>query len=192
MTNVVLNKNLVEKLLKKKIKLDDIKDKITMLGTPLESINDNELAIEVFPNRPDLLSEQGFSRALNSFLGYSKGLRKYNYKKSNYKVIVDKSVNNIRPYTAFFLVKNIKLDDDKIKELINIQEKLHLTFCRNRKKASIGIYPAEKIAFPIHYKLLPKEKINFKPLESTSIMSFDEILAKHETGKKYAHLLDNL
>src|SRR3989344_2024914 len=146
----------------------------------------------VVSNRPDLLSEQGFSRALNSFLGYSKGLRKYNYKKSNYKVIVDKSVNEVRPYTAFFLVKNIKLDDDKIKELINIQEKLHLTFCRNRKKASIGIYPAEKIAFPIHYKLLPKEKINFKPLESTSIMGFNEILAKHETGKKYANLLDNL
>ena len=164
MTSVILNRKIIEKSLKRRTNLELIKDKITMLGTPLEDLNKNELVIEVFPNRPDLLSEQGFSRALNSFLDYSNGLREYKIKKSNYKVIVDNSVNKVRPYTAFFLVKNIKLDNNKIVEIMNIQEKLHLTFCRNRKKASIGIYPGEKISMPVHYKLMPKEKISFQPL----------------------------
>ena len=192
MTNVILNRKVVENLLEKKTNLELIKDKITMLGTPLENLNDNELVIEVFPNRPDLLSEQGFSRALNSFLGYTKGLKEYNVNKSNLKVIVDNSVNKVRPYTSFFLVKNIKLNNDKIIELINIQEKLHLTFCRNRKKASIGIYPSEKITLPIYYKLMPKEKIIFQPLESTRKMNVEEIFNTNETAKKYVHLLDNL
>jgi len=192
MTSVILNRKIIEKSLKRRTNLELIKDKITMLGTPLEDLNKNELVIEVFPNRPDLLSEQGFSRALNSFLDYSNGLREYKIKKSNYKVIVDNSVNKVRPYTAFFLVKNIKLDNNKIVEIMNIQEKLHLTFCRNRKKASIGIYPGEKISMPVHYKLMPKEKISFQPLEMQRVMNVDEILKRHETAKKYSYLLDKL
>ncbi len=189
MTSVILNRKVVEKLLKKKTNLDNIKDKITMLGTALEDMNKDEVFIEILPNRPDLLSEQGFARALNSFLQYTKGLKEYKVKKSNIKVIVDGNVNKIRPYTAFFLVKNIKLDNEKIIEIINIQEKLHLTFCRNRKKASIGIYPGEKIAPPIHYKLMDKNKIIFQPLESNRKMQAHEILEKNN---KYSHLLNNL
>ena len=80
MTKVILNKKIVLSLLKKKLNDKELEEKTTMLGTQLEELNGNEMIIEVLPNRPDLLSEQGFSRALNSFLGYNIGLR-------NYKVI---------------------------------------------------------------------------------------------------------
>jgi phenylalanyl-tRNA synthetase beta chain len=38
---------------------------------------------------------------------------------------------------------------DIIKGLIDLQEKLHGSYGRNRKKLAIGIYPLEEIKLPI-------------------------------------------
>ena len=46
----------------------ELENKISMFGTPIENVTENEVSVEVFPNRPDLLSMQGFVRALNTFL----------------------------------------------------------------------------------------------------------------------------
>src|SRR3989344_8001887 len=161
MPTVNLNKKEFEKLVGKKLELDKLKDRISMLGTDLEKIEGNEIIVEVFPNRPDMLSEQGFARAFSSFIGVKKGLRDYKVKRSNYKVIVEKSVKEVRPFTACAVVKNLKFDDEKIKSIIQIQEKLHIGYGRNRRKVAIGIYPMEKINFPIKYLALPPEKIKF-------------------------------
>ncbi len=45
-----------------------MENKISMFGTPVEETTENEISIEVFPNRPDLLSMQGFTRAILNFL----------------------------------------------------------------------------------------------------------------------------
>jgi phenylalanyl-tRNA synthetase beta chain len=173
-------------------KLDEkMQDRIAMFGTPLESFDDDEIEIEVFPNRPDLLSYQGFKRSFLSFLGKKTGLKKYKINKpeKDYKVIIDSSVKNIRPYTVCAIIKGLKLDDNKIKELIDIQEKLHITIGRKRKKIAIGIYPLEKIKLPITFKALEPDKIKFVPLESNKEMSGLQILQRHPTGREYSHLL---
>jgi phenylalanyl-tRNA synthetase beta chain len=82
------------------------------------------------------------------------------------------------------------LNNDSLKEIINVQEKLHDTFLRHRKKAAIGIYPLDKIKFPIYFRALPPEKISFVPLGENSEMSAKEILLYTETGKKYSALLE--
>jgi len=173
-------------------KLDEkMQDKIAMFGTPVEKSEGEELQIEIFPNRPDLLSYQGFKRSFLAFLEKKTGLKKYkiNLPKKDYKVIIDSSVNNIRPHTACAIIKGLKLNDEKIKELIEVQEKLHITIGRKRKKIAIGIYPLEKITLPITLKALEPDKIKFIPLEMNKEMSGLEILQKHPTGKTYAHLL---
>jgi len=173
-------------------KLDEkMQDKIAMFGTPVETINNEEIQIEIFPNRPDLLSYHGFKRAFLAFLGKKTGLKTYkiNPPKKDYKVIIDSSVKDVRPYTACAIVKDLNLDDEKIKELIEIQEKLHLTIGRKRKKIAIGIYPLEKIKLPITFKALEPDKIKFMPLESDREMSGLQILQRHQTGRDYAHLL---
>ncbi len=173
-------------------KLDDaMQNKIAMFGTPLESFNDSEMELEIFPNRPDLLSYQGFKRSFLAFLGKKTGLAKYKVNKpdKNYSVIIESSVKDIRPYTACAIVKGIKFDDDKIKEIIEVQEKIHLTVGRKRKKVAIGIYPLEKITLPIRFKALEPDKIKFIPLESDREMSGLQILQRHPTGRDYAHLL---
>ncbi len=190
MPTITLNKKIFENLVGKKMSLDQLKDRISFLGTDLEKIEGNEIIVEIFPNRPDMLSEHGFARAFSSFVGKKTGLRKYHAKKSNYKVIVDKSVSQIRPFTACAVVKGMKFDDNRIKEVIQIQEKLHVTYGRNRKKVAIGIYPMEKIKFPIKFEARKSDEARFKPLESREIMTAKQILMRHPTGREYAHLLE--
>jgi phenylalanyl-tRNA synthetase beta chain len=192
MPTVNLNKAVLEKLVGKKLELEELKDRISMLGTDLERIEGNEIIVEVFPNRPDMLSEQGFARALSSFIGVKTGLRKYNVKKGgkDYRVIIEEPVKKVRPYTACAIVKNLKFDDEKIREVIQLQEKLHVTLGRNRKKLAIGIYPLEEIKLPITYTAKKPHDIKFRPLECEKEMTGLEILQKHPAGKEYAHLLE--
>ncbi len=173
-------------------KLDEkTQNNIAMFGTPVESFTDNEIEIEVFPNRPDLLSYHGFKRSFLSFTGKKKGLMSYKLNKpeKDYVVNIDKSVNDVRGFTACAIVKGLNFDDDKIKEIIDIQEKLHSTIGRKRKKLAIGVYPLEKIKLPIYYKALEPDKIRFVPLEASREMSGLEILQRHPTGRDYAPLL---
>jgi len=175
-------------------KLDEeMKEKVAMFGTPLESVNEqnNKIQIEVFPNRPDLLSFQGFKRAFRAFLGKDTGLKEYKINKpeKDYSITIDSSVKDVRPYTACAIIRGLKLDNEKIKEIIDIQEKLHLTLGRRRKKLAIGIYPMEKIKLPIIFKALEPDKIKFHPLDADREMSGLEILQKHPAGKEYSSLI---
>ncbi len=173
-------------------KLDEqMQNKIAMFGTPLEKFDDDEIEIEVFPNRPDLLSYHGFKRSFLAFLGKKTGLKKYQVHKpeKGYKIKIDSSLKNIRPYTVCAIVKGLKFDDEKIKEMIDIQEKLHQTLGRKRKKLAIGIYPLEQIKLPITFTAMEPDKIKFIPLEAEREMSGLQILQRHPTGREYAHLL---
>src|SRR6185437_14662751 len=126
MASVKFNRKEFEKEIKV---TEEIEDKIRLFGTPLESLSAEEIEIEIFPNRPDLLSLQGYLRAFKAFLGKEPGLKKYKIQKleKSYKVIIDKSVKEVRPFTACAIVKNLSFSDEKIKEVIDMQEKLHLT-----------------------------------------------------------------
>ncbi len=187
MPTVTLNKKQFLKLVGKSFSDEVLKDKIPMLGTGLEGITKDEINIEIFPNRPDMLSEQGLARAFKSFMGVKTGLHNVKVIKSNEKVVIDSSVTEVRPFTACCIVKNLNFSDENIKSIIQIQEKLHVTYGRNRKKCAIGIYPIEKIKMPIYYKALEPSKIKFKPLGARREMDGSDVL---EAYKDYAYLLE--
>ncbi len=189
MTILTLNKKELEKQIGK---IDEkIEERITMLGPTVETSDENEISMEIFPNRPDLLSLQGISRAMLAFLSKKPGLKTYKVETplENYEVIIEKSVKKVRPFTACAIVKGLKLDDSKIKEIIDIQEKLHLTIGRKRKKIAIGIYPLEKIKLPIRFLGKKPEDIKFQPLEFPRELTGKQILSQHPAGKDYADLL---
>ncbi len=188
---VILETNFTElnKAIGKKLTKKELEDTLFDIGMELENVEKDEIKIEITPDRPDLLSTQGLGRALKAYLGIKTGLREYKIKKSEIKINVDKSVEKIRPFTVAAVVKNLKLDYEKIKEIINIQEKLHNTFARKRKKTSIGIYPLENINPPITYLAEKADKIRFIPLDFEEELTGKEILEKHPTGIKYADLL---
>lgn len=189
MANIKFSRKLFEKEIGR---LDEkMQQKIALFGTTLESFNKDEIELEIFPNRPDLLSYSGFKRSFLCFLERQKGIKKYKIHEpeKDHKVLLDSSVKDVRPYTACAIVKGLKLNDNRIKEIIDLQEKLHNTIGRKRKKLAIGIYPLDKIKLPIQYKALEPDKIRFMPLESSREMSGLEILQKHPTGKEYSSLL---
>tara|TARA_Y100000310_G_scaffold343185_1_gene449694 strand:- start:4730 stop:6340 length:1611 start_codon:yes stop_codon:yes gene_type:complete len=189
MTILTLNRKKFEKDVGK---LDEkLQEKIALFGTPVEGLTDDELQIEIFPNRSDLLSYGNYVSAFKVYLGCgTKGKIKLNKPEKNFKVNVDKSVKGVRPYTVCCVVKNLKLDDEKIKEIIDVQEKLHLTLGRKRKKAAIGIYPLEKISLPITYRAMKPEEIRFRPLEFPNEVNARQILSKHSAGRDYGKLLE--
>ncbi len=189
MPTVTLNKQVFEKLVGKKLPLEKLKDRISMLGTDLESIEGNEIHVEVFPDRPDMLSEQGFARAFSSFIGVKTGLRKYKVKKSGKKITVDKSVT-MRPYTACAIVKNVIFNDERIREVMQIQEKLAATHGRNRRKSCYGLYPMDVIKFPIKYVAKDLKEIKFKPLGYDREMTGAQVERTHPTGKKYSFVAE--
>ncbi len=188
MTTLTFNK----KELEEKIgKIDDsLRMNIDMFGTPVDGETDEEITIEVFPNRPDLLSMQGFVRGFNRFMSKEE-TRNYVAEKpeNGYKVIIDKSVKQVRPFTSCAVVKGMKFDDDAINEVIELQEKLHGSFGRNRKKIAIGIYPMEAIKMPIKFSARKPEEIKFQPLEFPREINARQILSQHPKGRDYADLL---
>jgi phenylalanyl-tRNA synthetase beta chain len=189
MANIKFSRKEFEKYIKL---TPEIEDKISMFGTNLESLNKEEVEIEIMPNRPDLYSLPGFMRGFLAFIGKKTGLKEYKVNKpaKDFEVKIDKSVKDIRPYTACAIVKGLKFDDEKIKEVIDIQEKIHTTLGRNRKKIAIGIYPLEKIKLPIRFEARKPDDIRFIPLESDKEMNGLQILQQHPTGREYAHLLE--
>ena len=121
-------------LIGKEMDREELIKKIPMMGVCIERMEGNEISIEVFPNRPDLLSVEGMARAIRSFLGIEEGMKKYEVKLSNVSVIVDKSIKKVRPFIAGAVVKSVELNDETIASLMEVQEKLHFSVGKDRKK----------------------------------------------------------
>ncbi len=175
-------------LIKKKLSLDKLEDVLFNMGFELDEVKGDEIAIEMTAERPDLLCAHGLARAINHYLGEKP--REYKTRKSGYKVIVESTVKKVRPFTVCAVVKNLKFNEDNLKEIIDYQEKLHSTFARGRKKAAIGIYPFEAITTPIYYRAEKPEKLSFIPLDFSESMTGKEILEKHPKGMDYKYLLE--
>ena len=182
--------NEFNKLVGKEFTTSELSEKLPMLGTPVERIEGNEIEVEVFPNRPDMLSVEGLARTFSGFIGIDTGMKKYSAKESEYEVEVDPAIEDVRPFIACAIVKNLKLDDYLIKSLMQIQEKLHITHCRKRATASIGVYDLDKIEFPVRY-MLKEKNFKFVPLEFKEEMKLSDILKIHPKGKDYGWILEN-
>jgi phenylalanyl-tRNA synthetase beta chain len=179
--------NELTKLLKTKASLENVIEALDMFGTPVDSIEGDVLRVEVSPNRMDMLSPEGIARALNGFLGAESGYPIWRVSPSGVDAYVNKS--SIRPYVSFSAVLKSHVSSGAVKSLMQMQEKLHLTLGRDRRKYSIGIYDLDKITPPIKFKELKLKKINFCPLGASSDMTGKEILKSNEKGKAYAHLV---
>ena len=140
-------------------------------------------------NRPDLWSTEGIARELRAKYGKEKGIPKYKVNVSKVVVNIESSVNKVRPYIAAAIVKDVKVDNDLIIQMIQLQEKVSMTFGRKRKEVAMGLYDLDKITPPIRYIGADPDKVKFKPLESEREMSLRQILARHPKGIEYGHLI---
>src|SRR3989344_849650 len=115
MAVISLNKKEIIKITGK-TKNEELNETLSLFGTPVEKITESEIEVEVAPNRPDMLSQQGLQRALKSYLKRETGLKKYKVHdpEKNYTVKIDPSVKDVRPFTVCAIIKNLSLNNEKI------------------------------------------------------------------------------
>ncbi|MFP4523425.1 MAG: phenylalanine--tRNA ligase subunit beta [Candidatus Nanoarchaeia archaeon] len=183
-----ISHNLLTTILKEKISLPDLETALSDMGMELKHVDGDSLDVEITPDRLDLLGAVGLGRALRSFL--EKGPQpSYTVLSSDYQVILSDKLKGVREHTRCVVIKDIALTQHALEELIVLQEKLHATLARGRLRGAIGVYPLDKIHFPITFTADDPQNISFTPLGEDKKMTATQILQEHETGKTYAHLL---
>jgi len=173
-----------------KISKNELVEKLPMIGADLDKVENDEISIEFFPDRPDLASVEGIARASRAFFGFETGLKRYEIKKSDIVINVENSVKKVRPYVVTALVKNVTMTDELIASLMELQEKLHGGIGRNRKKVAIGVHNFEPVEPPFIYKAVDPDSVQFVPLNKVESMTMSEILKRHEKGIDYAFILE--
>ncbi len=182
----------LNRLIGREFKPHELRDRISMLGTDLEAIDSKSIIVEVFPDRPDLLSVEGFSRAIKGILGIATGIKEYSVMESGMKLLVDSSVKNLRPFIASGIIRGVSITRENLISLMDIQEKLHITHGRNRKKVAIGVHDLGRVEPPFIYRAVRPNELKFIPLDMHEELTPGEILKRHPKGKEYAWLIQDL
>ncbi len=159
---------------------------LTSIGMPVEFGELKSLLVEITPNRPDLFSVEGIARALKAYS--RKEINEYKVEKSDYVLAVSNKTTDARPAISAAVVKGLKIDEETLLGLMQLQEKLHDTIGRKRKKVAIGIHDLKPIVWPLEYTVAVGDK--FVPLDSKEEMDAWEVLKKHPKGIAFAHLVE--
>ena len=176
----------LERIARTSLQYSEIEELLTKLKCEIEELRGDTLVYEASHDRPDLFSAEGLGRAIRTLKGVEKGFNELTLGNSGIELIATEAPA-YRPYVLMALVKGLSLDDEAIRQLFQLQEKLHATYCGDRALVSIGLYDFSKIKPPIYYKSV--NEYSFKPLDSTEVMNIKEILEKTEKGIKYRHLV---
>ncbi len=189
MTNVDVRYDDLVDLVGKRLSIEEFVDRITFMGAGPEGVQGDVMTFDIFPNRPDLYSVEGIARALRGFLGLELGLPTYRVEPPQIDFIVDPSVAEVRPYAVGGIVRGLEFEEASLRSLVGLQERLHVTVGRRRRKVAIGIHDMDKVTPPYTYKAVFPYDVRFTPLGLAEEMDLLEILAKHEKGREYAHLV---
>jgi len=158
----------------------------------VEHLSEGILSIEIKDsNHPDLWSAEGIARALRGFLDLEKGMKNYGVAGfSGVHVSVDPALQNIRPYIACAVIRNVGLTDVVIRGMMHLQDKLDQTYGRRRRRTSIGLYDFDLIRPPLRYKVSKPSETSFIPLGFAEKMTLREILKKHPKGLEYGYIVN--
>jgi len=187
----VINVNLADlrEMLGRDVSVEELQERLPMMGTSWEGPHEDGFALEVFPNRPDLMSTEGLARAYASFTGERPGPRHYRVKDATYVAVVDEKTQKIRPYFVCAVAKGVDFSDSLIRSIIQLQEKLHITHGRKRRKVAIGLHNLKPIQFPVTYTTKPPE-FKFRPLGERLDKDLRWMLTEMPKGAEYAWVLE--
>ncbi|MCE4607028.1 MAG: phenylalanine--tRNA ligase subunit beta [Desulfurococcales archaeon] len=165
----------------------ELKDTLFRLKCESEEVEPGILEVEVNPDRPDMLITEGLVRAVNGLTGEETGYPGYPVVGTDYTV----ELGNLgaRKYIAVGVVENVNVDEEYLEELIQFQEKLHVTFGRKRRKAAIGFHDLSKLPCNrLEYTYIDPSKTRFRPLHWDREMTGLEVLRETEQGKLYGNI----
>ncbi|MET1159598.1 MAG: phenylalanine--tRNA ligase subunit beta [Thermoprotei archaeon] len=175
----------LERLVGRKFSTEEILDLLPRVKCEIELIEKDIIEYEATHDRPDLYSVEGLARSIRYLLRLP--VQPIEFIDEGYKAYSEEIPQ--RPYAAFGIVRDLDLDDEAVKQIMQLQEKLATTYGRRRRKASIGVYDLDKIKLPVYYELRDPDNTRFVPLDETREMSLREILEKTEKGREYGWII---
>ncbi len=189
MPTLTLNLRYLFSLVGRELSDSELSELLEKSKMSLERIEGDEIEVEVTTDRLDLLSEEGIARHFKGLLGIEEGIPKYEVFQSDVEGIVEESVMSVRPGFALGIVLGVHLGEEGLLSLMHLQEKIHQTWGRERRKVSIGVHDFDKLEPPITYAGERPEDIRFVPLGESEIMNAREIINRHEKGIAYGHII---
>ncbi|AGO11464.1 AaceriACR219Wp [[Ashbya] aceris (nom. inval.)] len=162
----------------------------------LKNNEEPELKIEIGANRYDLLCIEGIAQSLNEYVGRAETPR-YKLAAPTTKLYIEPSTEQIRPYAAAAILRNIKFDERSYASFIALQDKLHSNLCRNRTLVAMGTHDLDSIQGPFHYKALPPTGFKFVPLFQSKELTGKEVVDLYKTPEqknnlgRFVHIIEN-
>lgn len=169
----------------------DALDELLFLSkAEVEAEDDTTLTLSVTPDRLDLLSEGGLALHLEGALERAVGILpiREHANPGPLQIEVDASVTAVRPAIAGVVVhapRSRALDDGTLAEAVRFQELLHATVGRERRVASLGIYPVERVRAPVRYALEPLSEVRFVPLDGSEEVGAEPFFRDHPLAARY-------
>ena len=160
----------------------------------VEGHDPTSLTVSVTPDRLDLLTEGGLGLYLQGVLDAAHGIPHYRSDHGTpltHGFEVGASVAPVRPAIAGALVRapsGRSLDEGLLAEAVRFQELIHETIGRRRRAASLGIYPVDRLEFPVRYSLEPLPSVRFVPLDADTEAGGVEFYRDHPMAHAYGAL----
>ena len=150
-------------LIGRKLSTEQLKEHILYAKGEVDEVNGDAMKVDIKDtNRPDLWSTEGVAREIRGRLN-EKGLPKFSLKSGKTTIVVN-TKSRIQPLAVCAIARDLKIDEHFLSQIIQLQEKLAVTFGKNRKDISMGVYDLDKIKFPVKYTSMTRSKIRFAPL----------------------------
>ncbi|KAK3995109.1 putative phenylalanyl-tRNA synthetase beta chain [Cladorrhinum sp. PSN332] len=154
-----------------------------------------ELHIEIPANRYDMLCFEGIAMHLNIFRGKhaTPNWRLADIPEDKMQTLtITKETEQVRPYAAGAILRNIKFTQEAYDSFIALQDKLHQNLARQRTLVAIGTHDLDTIQGPFTYEAVPPKDINFVPLNQTKQINGEELMSFYENDRhlgRYLHIL---
>ena len=163
----------------------EIREFAKIIGFTVEE--SDEIKIEFNPDRPDLFSFPMLEQAISV---YNRNVAADipDYEMVREQIEVDPHTKAIRKVIGGFYAAGPAIGKN-LEDLIDYQEKLHLSIGRDRRKISIGIHDMDKISPPFSFRLVKSDEIVFETYDSLVTGTAAEILEKHPKAREYGYLI---
>lgn len=180
----------LEGLLGRELSKEELDEVVLYVKGEMESLDGDEVKLDIKDtNRPDLWSVEGIARELKRYLGGEAGPPEFKVSPSGATLEIDRKVEKVRPKAIGAVVRGAALSGASLRQLIQLQEKIHLTYGRNRQEVAIGVYDYDRLVPPIRYTTVAPKGLKFVPLEFDEEMTPREILERHPKGREYGPLV---
>lgn len=194
MPQAILQRDRVLELLGGPLSDSALEEILSVSKAELDAQDRATLTVSATPDRLDLLTEGGLALYLAGATDRAKGLppaRVVEDAAESLAIDVDPSVRSVRPAISAVVVRaptDRALDEATLAEAVRFQELLHATVGRERRAASIGIYPLERLSPPFRYALEPTRGVRFVPLDGSEEVGADAFLRDHPYAARYGSL----